>query len=450
MKIEKRTNLSLANLRWQRILSVAALWLCLLGALGYGLEMSSRRDEKLHALSIARAFFQQVVISRLWNASHGGVYVPITKDTQPNAYLPLENRDLTADNGLKLTKINPAYMTRQMAELAEINGEGIHFHTTSLRPIRPGNAPTDWEARWLRSFEQGVKEQGEFFADGKITWFRYMAPLKVTKACLVCHARQGYQEGDIRGGISVSLPYPTHRHLGLLMACGALACIGLLGIFIGGVAFERKKLLFDATFDSANPVCVTGGNYTILVANHAYWQMFGSHQHPGRPLKCYDHRPGTSCHTEKCLLAQVMAGGGEVACETGKEKFGEIRYCIVTGKPLLDARGEVVGIVESYQDITDRKRLEDEKVGLITALEKSLEQVKLLSGIIPICSSCKKIRDDQGYWGQVESYISKHSEAQFSHGICPDCIKKLYPDICDEILATPGTPPEIGEREKLP
>ena len=67
-------------------------------------------------------------------------------------------------------------------------------------------------------------------------------------------------------------------------------------------------------------------------------------------------------------------------------------------------------------------------------LEKALAKIKVLSGIIPICSSCKKIRDDAGYWQQVEGYISEHSDAEFSHGICNDCLKSLYPDYCQQVL----------------
>jgi hypothetical protein len=66
---------------------------------------------------------------------------------------------------------------------------------------------------------------------------------------------------------------------------------------------------------------------------------------------------------------------------------------------------------------------------LIRELQEALTMVKLLSGLLPICASCKKIRDDKGYWTQIESYIRDHSEAEFSHGICPDCLKKLYPEI---------------------
>ncbi|MBN2807870.1 MAG: response regulator [Deltaproteobacteria bacterium] len=72
-----------------------------------------------------------------------------------------------------------------------------------------------------------------------------------------------------------------------------------------------------------------------------------------------------------------------------------------------------------------------EREKLIEELNEALEKVQVLKGIIPICCNCKKIRDDQGYWDQVEAYISKHSEARFSHGICPDCVKKIYPEFED-------------------
>ncbi len=80
-----------------------------------------------------------------------------------------------------------------------------------------------------------------------------------------------------------------------------------------------------------------------------------------------------------------------------------------------------------------RKQLENEKERLIRELQESLAKVKLLSGLLPICASCKKIRDDKGYWKQVETYFSEHSDARFTHGICPDCGKKLYPEYYDRI-----------------
>lgn len=83
------------------------------------------------------------------------------------------------------------------------------------------------------------------------------------------------------------------------------------------------------------------------------------------------------------------------------------------------------------EDIQERQRL-------INELETALSEVKTLSGLLPICSSCKRIRDDKGYWNQIESYIHEHSEAQFSHSICPDCVKKLYPDLYNELYPEKG------------
>jgi len=84
-----------------------------------------------------------------------------------------------------------------------------------------------------------------------------------------------------------------------------------------------------------------------------------------------------------------------------------------------------------------RKLIEEQSALLaakVAALQDALEQIKTLRGILPICSVCKKIRNDSGYWEQVEQYICEHSEAGFSHGICPDCLRKEYPDLAEEIL----------------
>jgi PAS domain S-box-containing protein len=91
----------------------------------------------------------------------------------------------------------------------------------------------------------------------------------------------------------------------------------------------------------------------------------------------------------------------------------------------FDAAGRnVFGVV---QDITERKRIETERETLILQLQSAIEHIKTLKGIVPICASCKKVRDDEGFWEQVEAYLSRHTDVRFSHGICPDCLKKHYP-----------------------
>lgn len=102
------------------------------------------------------------------------------------------------------------------------------------------------------------------------------------------------------------------------------------------------------------------------------------------------------------------------------------------GLALRDAAGRVVRMAGSETDITLRKQMEEEREKLIAELREALAKVKTLSGMLPICSHCKKIRDDKGYWNQVEIYIRDRSEAEFSHGICPDCLKKYYPEYYDK------------------
>jgi PAS domain S-box-containing protein len=105
------------------------------------------------------------------------------------------------------------------------------------------------------------------------------------------------------------------------------------------------------------------------------------------------------------------------------------RWVSTTKVPFKDAQGNIIGTIGIGRDITERKRIEEEREILIQQLQTALSDVKTLSGLVPICSNCKNIRDDKGYWTQIESFIQKHSEAKFSHGMCPDCMAKLYPDI---------------------
>lgn len=83
--------------------------------------------------------------------------------------------------------------------------------------------------------------------------------------------------------------------------------------------------------------------------------------------------------------------------------------------------------LEIATDCTERKNADEEREKLISELETALNQVKILSGIVPICTYCKEIRDDQGYWNQLESFISEHSDAQFSHSVCPKCMARMHP-----------------------
>ena len=291
---------------------VIFVWLLIVGGT-FGINFSNvTKTQKDLAFQTARALFEQIVLSRAWNSGHGGVYVPVTETTQPNLHLDDPLRDLETTQGVKLTKINPAFMTRQIAEIAS-SENGVQFHITSLKPIRPENKSSDWEKAWLDSFEKGVTEQGGFVQYDSGISFRYMAPLITRRSCLKCHAKQGYKEGDIRGGISVVLPsFPKANYAPLIFGYGIAALLGALIIYIAGHMLDTK---------------------------------------------------------------------------------------------------------------------EREQQELITNLQEALLEIKTLQGIVPICSFCKKIRDDKGFWNQVEAYVSQHTEAEFSHGVCPDCQREHYPEL---------------------
>lgn len=110
---------------------------------------------------------------------------------------------------------------------------------------------------------------------------------------------------------------------------------------------------------------------------------------------------------------------------TGKRYFHSVKF------PLHDEAHAVRGLCGIATDITERKRAEEAGAKLIVELGDALASVKTLRGFIPICAACKKIRNDEGYWQQVEVYVRDHTEAEFSHGVCPECIERLYPDCVD-------------------
>ena len=180
----------------------------LMGLLTRDLSSIQQASRNL-AIMEARTHFQKDKAFRFWSSTHGGFYVPINKRTPSNPYLEhIIERDIETPSGVQLTLMNPAYAIRQMNE--EFTEDyGITGHITSLMPLRLENAPDNWEKSALESFENGENEVLEFIEfDGQES-LRLMQPLIVQKGCLKCHSHQGYKVGDIRGGVSVSVPLTT-------------------------------------------------------------------------------------------------------------------------------------------------------------------------------------------------------------------------------------------------
>lgn len=214
-------------------------WIVIVGLSFAWNYVNAKNEQKEIAVQIAKSAFNQIVLTRAWNAGHIGVYVPVTGDMQPNPYLKDPMRDIVVSENLKLTKVNPAFMTRQVSEIAT-DRENLQFHITSLKPIRPANKATSREQTALNGFEQGSQEYIELVDDPSGSHIFYMAPLMTEKACLKCHEEQGYREGEIRGGISVTLPFIPHIPL-VPLALGhiGISLIGILGIALFGVTLNK-------------------------------------------------------------------------------------------------------------------------------------------------------------------------------------------------------------------
>ncbi|HEY3444945.1 MAG TPA: ATP-binding protein [Myxococcales bacterium] len=197
------------------------------------------------ATAAARSAFEKDLAYRRWNAGQGGVYVPTTEATPPNPSLAqLPDRDLTTTDGRKLTLVNPAYMTRQVHELSR-QTYGLMGHITSSRPLRPENAPDSWEATALSRLESGAPEVVEVSQVSGAPYLRLLGRLDTEERCLKCHAAQGYRVGQLRGGLSVSVPMAPYlafaRELKVNLALWHLLlwALGSAALAVGMVWFER-------------------------------------------------------------------------------------------------------------------------------------------------------------------------------------------------------------------
>ncbi|MCW9012851.1 MAG: EAL domain-containing protein [Gammaproteobacteria bacterium] len=210
------------------------------------------------ARSELRASFFKDLTFRQWGTKHGGVYVPVTEDTQPDPYIDyLPERDITTPSGRVLTLINPALMVRKFNEMAK-QTNATQGHISSLRPLNPINRPDPWEAKALTLFESGTNEITEVSTIEGNPYLRLIRALTMSEKCLLCHQQQGYKEGDVAGGVSVSVPLleleqTADKKIAFIgLGHGALWMLGIAGIILGS-----RKLIQG--FDDSNRAYIALG-----------------------------------------------------------------------------------------------------------------------------------------------------------------------------------------------
>ena len=360
-------------------LIVLILWTVLLaGSLALNVAL-----ERLAVIDLsrteARSAYNKDLLYRRWASLQGGVYVPITDQTPPNPYLNVPEREIQTPSGRTLTLVNPAYMTRQVHEL-DVKQSGVHGHITSLNPLRPENTPDVWEALALQEFENGVPEVSAEVALNGAPYLRLMRPMVTEESCLKCHGAQGYQVGDVRGGISVSVPLAPYyvvlndQILHLAMGYAFIWVLGALGISVVAYFLQKRASAYNqvATALQASeekffkafqfaPLLMTLSSLddgTYLDVNEKFLQVSGFTR--GEVLGRTSMEIGWISAEARQQLVEIMRAQGRV---TDLElqlhtKDGRTIICLYQGE-LLTIKDQP-RLLSIAMDITDRKRVEDE------------------------------------------------------------------------------------------
>ncbi|MFH1194660.1 MAG: ATP-binding protein [bacterium] len=351
------------------------------------------------ALNEARSHFNKDVLYRRWAALEGGVYVPESKYTPSNPYLNVPHRDVETKEGQKLTLVNPAYMTRLVHEL-EFKDNRVKGHITSLNPIRPLNKADEWEEIALLSFEKGKKEFHSIQLKDDKSIFRYMGPLITEKPCLNCHAMQGYKVGDVRGGISISIPYSeyltianTDQRNNFIFHL-IVAIVGLVGLFVVTksselhqikIKNEHSKLLESEQrirlIIENSPVGIfffdTKGK--ILVCNSAFSNIIGSQKEKiiGLNLSNLPNKKVVEC---TLTTLKGLPGYFEDLYTTVTSDKSVYLRAIFT--PVFDNDNIVLGGIAIVENFSERKNLEEQIKKDAEELEKINKDLQNSNSVI--------------------------------------------------------------------
>jgi len=197
--------------------------------------------------------------------------------------------------------------------------------------------------------------------------------------------------------------------------------------------YERAVALLGAIVESSEDAIIgTNREGVVLTWNEGAARMYGYTAAEAKGRSIHFLIPQDMPEEPTANYRQILEGKKVDRQEgTRRCKNGGTIPVSFTRSPIKDSQGRIIGISAIERDITSRRREEEERLSLIQELSHSLANVKTLRGLLPICATCKKIRDDRGYWNQLESYIAEHTQAEFTHGICPECQSDLESEMDD-------------------
>jgi two-component system sensor histidine kinase/response regulator len=401
----KATSLEQPLFQETNIVHALILWTLIIGGLaGFHIHYQYKHTVEMARMRAIESFNKDVAYRR-WAAMHGGVYVPITEQTPPNPYLAdFQARDVTTSAGQKLTLVNPAYMTRQVHELSNELFD-VKSHLTSLNPLRPANAPDAWENAALKRFESGEAEVLSVEGSGDSEVLRFMRPLHVAGSCLACHAKQGYKVGDVRGGISVSIPMGPFWALTrdqIITTSSIYLVIWLvvsLGIFRSLNRLKRQL----AKRHAAEQALIGSEMHLRTVADLAYdWEYWINKDRKIMYMSPSCERisgyPPEFFVEDSANLARIVVAEDQpewLEHENNQreskeikrtqfriqQKNGGVRWIDHACQPVLESDGQYNGVRVSNRDITERKlveqnlRLLNQRTNTLLELPKAAENM---------------------------------------------------------------------------
>ncbi len=179
-------------------------------------------------------------------------------------------------------------------------------------------------------------------------------------------------------------------------------------------------------------VTIIDPDLNIIFANNTVGKWFDKSSEEFIGKKCYQEFEKKSQPCSNCPGLKVLETGQPCEIESEGVREDGSRFTVRDKAfPIYGEHGKIIGFNEIVEDITERKKAEEERENLLTKLQNAISEIKTLRGILPICSFCKKIRDDKGYWNQVEVYVREHTEVDFTHSLCPECVKVHYSEFVD-------------------
>lgn len=430
---------------------LAAAWtLIVIVSLIWNVILHKQRTVKI-ALIEAKTVFEKDLIYYRWAATHNGVYVPVSGNTQPNPYLEhISEFTVDTTTGKTLTLVNPEYMIRQVYEM-QTKKYGPFGHITSLDPIRPENAADPWESSALEAFEEGVTEVSSIEEINGEKFLRLMRPMVTEAGCLKCHAPQGYELGDIRGGISVSIPMAPLLAISkqdiftFALAHATFWLLGLLGIFIGvqrlsasirqrEQAEMRMRSIIDNMFDGLITLDVGG---RVESFNSAASRLF---RYPGRDL------------VDRHISALLMSSAENEAKPLADEGVpDEIRKAAALPRELIGLRkdgsmfnlevsvsemrlGGKLLFILMVRDITERNMAKD---ALLESQSRIIKQEKLVSLGTMVAGIAHEINNP----AQAISFSMDGLKMNMEY------VKEFIAGLKEYLSSKPGDP--VEEREEI-